>query len=447
MRTCVLRLGAIVCVLFAASVWAEVRYVDVNGANPTAPYTNWATAAVTIQEAVDAASAGDLIVVTNGVYRTGGRVHGGALTNRVVVDKAVAVRSVNGAGATFIEGYQVPGSIIGDTAVRCMYLTNGVVLSGFTITNGATFVGENDTPDGGDTSGAGILCESRAVTISNCVFVGNVAGDYGGGVLRGTLWNCLFFNNTAESYGGGTFDGNVNNCTVTGNFSFYGGGDAFSTLNNCILYDNDPDGGGNYSFSGLNYCCTLPDPGGVGNITNAPLFIDATNGDFHLQTNSPCINAGNNSYTAAGGDLDGNARIAGGTADMGAYEFQAPTSSISYAWLQQYKLATDGSVDHADTDGDGMNNFQEWLAGTDPTDALSILKMLPLVAATDMPGMIISWQSVSSRNYTLQFSADLRSQPVFVTVATNIAGQDGTTSYADTNAVGNGPFFYRVSVR
>src|SRR5947209_773090 len=69
------------------SVVADVRYVDVNSASPMPPYTNWATAAATIQQAVDAATAGDELVVTNGTYGTGGRAVYGAMTNRVAVVK------------------------------------------------------------------------------------------------------------------------------------------------------------------------------------------------------------------------------------------------------------------------------------------------------------------------------------------------------------------------
>jgi len=43
------------------SALASVRYVDVNSTNATPPYTSWTTAATNIQNAVDAALAGDRV--------------------------------------------------------------------------------------------------------------------------------------------------------------------------------------------------------------------------------------------------------------------------------------------------------------------------------------------------------------------------------------------------
>jgi hypothetical protein len=79
--------------LVRGSALAATHYVDVSSTNATLPYTNWATAATNIQDAVDAAVAGDEVVVTNGNYVGG-----------INISKPLTVRSVSGPQFTTIAG-------------------------------------------------------------------------------------------------------------------------------------------------------------------------------------------------------------------------------------------------------------------------------------------------------------------------------------------------------
>jgi len=375
-----------------------LRYVNPNNGTPMLPYLEWNTAATNIQDAVDAAVAGDLVLVTNGIYNLGGRVMFLQLTNRVVIDKPVTVRSVNGPTVTVIYGSSSP-------SVRCAYLSSGATLSGFTLTNGNTIRGSNNPYP--EDSGGGVWCTSRGETVTNCFITRNFSS-YGGGAYLGTLVNCILETNSAV-FGGGGYSNILSGCRLKGNFATGNGAGAYgAVLVNCTVVSNTTpatSGGGGgiyggsasntivyYNFSNkdpnfpvntpMSFCCTATvATNGFGNITNAPLFVNITN-DFHLQSNSPCINAGNNSYVTNSTDLDGNPRIVGGTVDIGAYEFQSPSSILSYAWAQQYGLPTDGSADYVDTDGTGMNNWQKWIAGLNPTNPASVLAMSAPIAST-----------------------------------------------------------------
>ena len=105
-----LRGGAhLVLALMLARASAEVRYVNVSNTTPNPPYADWASAATTIQDAVDAALEGDTVMVTNGTYNAGGRSVGSSLlTNRVVVSQGIRLQSVNGPLVTTIEGAPSP---------------------------------------------------------------------------------------------------------------------------------------------------------------------------------------------------------------------------------------------------------------------------------------------------------------------------------------------------
>jgi parallel beta-helix repeat protein len=455
----------------------QVSYVALASANPVWPYSSWATAATNIQDAVDVTEPGGMVWVTNGVYQTGARAVYG-MSNRVTVTKAVTVRSVNGPAVTSIVG----SGPNGPAAVRCVYLTSGATLAGFTLTNGATQASLNDYTN---QSGGGVWCESWSAVVTNCVLVGNAAYYHAGGAYVGTLNNCTLTGNSADNggggadyamltnctltgnsalygggasrsvlnnctltgnsalYGGGANDSTLNNCTLTGNSAWLRGGGAYeSTLHNCIVYYNTAPDGANYSFGTLNYCCTAPLPAGTGNFATEPLFVD-TNGwsNLRLQAGSPCINAGNNAYAPGPTDLDGNPRIFGGTVDVGAYEFQ---SDPFHAWLAQYGLPTDGSADYLDTDTDGHNNWQEWVAGTNPTNALSALRMLS--ATGGISAVTVTWSSVTSRTYALERATNLGAAPAFSVLQSNLPGLPDTTSFTDTNALGSASRFYRVRV-
>ena len=227
----------------------------------------------------------------------------------------------------------------------------------------------------------------------------------------------------------------------------FGGGVAGSALVNCIVACNAAWADYNYTTdSTCGYCCTVPLPAnGLGNITNNPLFVDLASGNLRLQSNSPCINAGDNASVVGNTDLDGRPRIVGGTVDIGAYEYQPCASGAFIGWLLQYGLATDGSADYSDPDGDGLNNWQEWRCGTNPTNSLSALRMIS--AAPTGTNVTVSWQSVAGITYFLERTTNLPGPAsVFTPVATGIPGQDGTTSYLDTNAIGTRPVFYRAGV-
>ncbi len=244
----------VLCMLFLFHASAAVLHVDSNSTNSVPPYASWSTAAANIQDAIDVSTNGDLVLVTNGNYQTGGRVVYGSLMNRVAITKAVTVQSVNGPSATVIRGYL----FIGDTAVRCVYMTNNATLSGFTLTWGATrSAGDVNQEE----SGGGIWCEDTSATISNCVIVGNSAYISGGGVISGTLNNCTINGNAASKIGGESMSGTgggalysaLNRCSISGNSAFAGGGVAYGTLNYCTVSGNAataPFNSGNYFLTG-----------------------------------------------------------------------------------------------------------------------------------------------------------------------------------------------------
>lgn len=321
-----------------------VRYVDAAGTNPVTPYTNWMTAATTIQEAVDAAQPGDIVLVTNGVYASGGKPYNGGITNRVLVTTPrVTIASVNGYATTIIEGAKDPNTISGNgpLAMRCCFLaTNGLSLSGFTLRGGATqsemWPATLPNNQGGGASSLGLpwssgsnyssnLTDARVV---NCLITSNSAVN-GGGAVYLNIVNCILADNVATYEGGGTYNCYLTNCTVSRNSAFAaGGGTSNGNLYNCISHNNTLGGYVPSSTSNswapyvMFYTCTVPTPTTTpntrapftGDIVADPLFVDTS---FRLAAASPCREAASSQYSS-GWDIEG--RPWSDLPSMGAHE-------------------------------------------------------------------------------------------------------------------------------
>ena len=243
------------------------------------------------------------------------------------------------------------------TIRNCVFLANSAQNGGAMVNNPAspTLINCLFIENLGSSAGAGIYNTlSSSPRLFGCKFIRNRANFAGGGMysIAGTaphLTNCVFSRNSASLHGGGlaNFNGSeqtLTNCTFSSNSAGTGGATASlksssSTLTNCILWGNTTSSGFQValldnSSVAVNYCDVqggLPgidvDPTslvtwGLGNTNADPLFVDAANGDYHLQASSPCIDAGDNSAIPAGVivDLGGDPRIKNGIVDMGAYE-------------------------------------------------------------------------------------------------------------------------------
>jgi hypothetical protein len=146
----------------------------------------------------------------------------------------------------------------------------------------------------------------------------------GGGLFGciGTVADNIITNNIGFTGGGlQECNGIIQNNTIYGNGATAGAGLSLcnGTISNCIIWGNvaDLDSQIYLSSSPVYSCIEDWTEGGDGNISSDPLFMDAGNGDFHLQTGSPCIDAGEPSSTANDACLPpgmGTSRN-----DMGAY--------------------------------------------------------------------------------------------------------------------------------
>jgi len=265
----------------------------------------------------------------------------------------------NGTVVTFESGENSSSLLTGFTIKNGgnIYSGGGVYIFNSSPTLNHLIVENNDAYDGGGIN----VTQNSTSAISNLIIRNNTSS-YGAGlyVTSGStsynaspvFTNIEISNNTGSIQGGVHLRGWSNatfiNATIYGNttpadggtYGDVGGvivwGTTTATFVNSIINGNSPTNVATGSLGTLNisYSNIEGDWSGTGNIDAAPLFVDATNGNYHLTPSSPCIDAGDPDLDGDGEDYttDTNDQDPDGTRmDMGAYyyPYSGPTWYIS----------------------------------------------------------------------------------------------------------------------
>ena len=91
-----------------------------------------------------------------------------------------------------------------------------------------------------------------------------------------------------------------------------------------------------------------------------------------------------------------------------------------------------------------MPDWAESIAGTDPQDATSVLKLSSNVQPLPGGGLIILWSSIAGKTYTISRT---RSLGQGFTGVSEVTATGATAGYEDRTALGAGPYFYRIQLQ
>jgi hypothetical protein len=100
------------------------------------------------------------------------------------------------------------------------------------------------------------------------------------------------------------------------------------------------------------------------------------------------------------------------------------------------------TADISDSDGDSLLAWEEYVAGTVPTNAASLLELNSVAITTN--GVVVSWQSVEGKSYHVESKSALVGEG-WSFMASNITGQATATSCTGTVS-GAGTVFYQIGV-
>ena len=353
-------------------------YLDINSTNPTAPYDSLEKAhtnLVKLNEWIDSVNAniglsnrGPVIKINFGEYILPSSIGTQCSIEGLSQRENVIINGV-GQGSLSYRMNNDYGGIFNLTLTDCWNggfsgpsLSWGTVVSNCVVKNCY--------------NGPGV---QNAYIYNSIIKNNNNYTGKGGGARDCILFNSIIKNNSARE-GGALYNSiysNVGfyNCVIIDNLA----SEDYDVLNsgkiyNSIIYYSDQYPLNEPSLSDYsridirNSCSAYVNNGLFGNITNNPVFVDFDNGNYRLQTNSPCIDTGLKYLDRMEIDADGNTRVIGTQIDMGAYEYQYSSmiDSDGDGLFDEYEFQNGLNPFLVDTDSDGFDDGFEIELGMNP---------------------------------------------------------------------------------
>ena len=277
------------------------------------------------------------------------------------------------------------------------------------------------------TNSASVVCLTPETNLANNSSVLVEGLDLDGDGVEETLDNCPGVVNPSQLDSDGDGRGDAcDNCPTNSNLSQVDTdgdtlGDACDNCPTNALFpspDTDGDGRGDVCDN----CPTNPNPSQVD--SDMDTIPDACDSCPQV-SNSNTDQDGDGVDSACDPDIDG---------DQLPNEWEA---AHGFSVFDSFFLNT-----YLDPDGDGMPNVEEYIAGTEPTNGVSVFRV------TDIRwpgGGQVFVPALTGRWYALEGLADLGGGGGWLPLVTNVPGSNGWLGIVHTNAPGG--YGYRVRVR
>ena len=331
-----INLISLAVVLVSGLLLLNNAYADTLTVGPEGSSANFTS----IQAAIAAASDGDTIEVMPGEYLIDEQIDIG---NNLV---DVIIKSQQGAEETILLASENLNGIL-DHVFLIMTGTSNITIEGFTIAavpestgfNGIRCVSGTDTTISnnviqGNNGGWGIFGDGSTIypnfgatlSINNNVISGFDIGiliqyDSSAEIVNNTIYAIsednlkgIFVYESSAEIVNNTVSGHVIGVTIMAHST--------AEIVNCIIYNSSTAlFQGNFSPVTITYSNIQGGCAGEGNIDVDPLFVNPA-GDFHLQSDSPCIDTGDPSYLYV--DPDYSRNDMGAYGGLGAYRYDPP---------------------------------------------------------------------------------------------------------------------------